>query len=158
MGRSLKIRKTNPDVSGPDDLVDAGYNNLYGVVGGNTGQSNVGARPQITCSIRLPGRPPSLGSIIRQKGTRKFLVQELIDPTQQGTCVLVNKAQGALLPGEMSISLTTFSNGAQFLAALRNHYGYDFNGTGYILQFASAGAAAAAPPGSIYTIATIAGN
>lgn len=65
MGRPLKIRKTQGSTP-----VDSGFNNLYGVVGGDTDQSG----SQILCRVKIGIQDEDDGYIIRQKGAKKFLV------------------------------------------------------------------------------------
>jgi hypothetical protein len=164
MGRSLKIRKTNPDVLGTDDFVDSGFNNpfnnSYGIVGGIVTQSST----QIDVRVKIlnpagGSYAEADGSIIRQKGTRKFLVT---DGTHVGVCMLVDKADGSLATGtngmgEMTITATRHASvggGIVRLNALRNKFGYDFDDppVGYILSF---GAPEAAQPGMPYSIAQV---
>jgi hypothetical protein len=158
MGKGLKIRKTNPDVLGTDDYVDSGFSNLYGVVGGITSQTD----RQIDVRVKILNPAGGSfaeadGSIIRQKGTRKFLVT---DGTNTGVCMLVDKADGSLATGtnglgEMTIAVTrhvSAGGGVVRLNSLRNKFGYDFIGTGYILSF---GAPEAAQPGMPYSIAQV---
>ena len=104
MGRALKIQKTSPGSgnSGASVLVDAGFNNFgsltdpvynsagtlsasdfLGVVGGAPVISSPSTSyPEIaaTVNIALPsgsGQGAAAGRIIRQKGARKFMVQDL---------------------------------------------------------------------------------
>jgi hypothetical protein len=158
VGKGLKIRKTNPDVLGTDDFVDSGFSNLYGIVGGIVTQSST----QIDVRVKIlnpagGSYAEADGSIIRQKGTRKFLVT---DGTHVGVCMLVDKADGSLATGtngmgEMTITATRHASvggGIVRLNALRNKFGYDFDGDGYILSF---DAPAAAQPGMPYSIAQV---
>jgi hypothetical protein len=158
MGRSLKIRKTNPDVLGTDDYVDSGFSNLYGVVGGIVTQSDKQIKVRVKILNPAGGSfAEADGSIIRQKGTRKFLVT---DGTHVGVCMLVDKANGSLATGtnglgEMTITVerhASVGGGIVRLDSLRNKFGYDFSGTGYVLSF---DAPQPVQPGMPYSVAKV---
>lgn len=143
MGRPLKTAKTA--------TVDTGFSNPsgYGVVGGDIGFTN----DQILCRVRVPGESEADGFIIRQKGSRKYLVEDI--GGDQGTCVLVDKADGSLDEGEMTVTITKFDTTTTRLAKFSGHYGYDFDGVGYYLSF---GAADDVPVGGIFEVAQVASD
>ena len=139
MGRPLKTAK------GPG--IDTGYDQPYGVVGGNSGI--VGT--QIQCRVKIGANPEANGWIIRQKGARKFFVT---DGTFSGTCALADLANGTLTDDSMTITVTDAGAVTHRLARINDTFGVTFTGTGFILTF---GAASATPPnGSPYQIATVA--
>jgi hypothetical protein len=147
MGRPLKTAKVNPDNATPGDIVDGGYDQPYGVVGGNTGTTGT----QIQARVKIGANAEANGWIIRQKGARKFLAT---DGTNIGQCSLVNQPNGSLGANEMTITVTDAGAVTHRLAKLGDTFGIDFTGQGYILSF---GAASATPPaGSIYPVVTVA--
>lgn len=141
MGKPLKIAKSA--------TVDSGFSNPtgYGVVGGDTGFAST----QLQCRVKVAGQAESNGFIVRQKGSRKYLVQDAA--AKQGTCLLVDKANGTLADGEMTVTITKLDTTTTRLSKFSDHYGYDFANVGYYLTF---GAAAATPTGGIYEVARVA--
>lgn len=139
MGRPLKTAK------GPG--IDTGYDNLYGVVGGNTGTAGT----QIQARVKIGANAEANGWIVRQKGARKFFVT---DGVNFGTCVLVDLANGTLTADTMTITCTDAGATTFRLAKLNDTFGIDFTGAGYILTFGAA--SATPPPGSTYPIVTVA--
>jgi hypothetical protein len=139
MGRPLKIAKSA--------TIDSGYNSPsgYGVVGGNTGI----ATTQILCQVKIGANPEAPGYIIRQKGSKKYLVT---DGTNTGICFLRDEATGALTDDSMTVTITKFDTTTARLANFSDSFGYDFTDTGYYLTF---NAAAAVPVGGIYEVATV---
>lgn len=138
MGRPLKTAKGAG--------IDTGYDQPYGVVGGNTGVPGT----QILCRVKIGANAESNGWIIRQKGARKYLVT---DGVNIGQCALVDLANGTLTDNSMTITITDVGAVTHRLSQLGDSFGVDFAGQGYLLTF---GAAAVAPPGSLYTVATVA--
>lgn len=137
MARPLKIQKT---------AVQAGYpSGQYGIVGGNTTL----AGNQIKCRVKIGTAAEADGWIIRQKGSRKYLVS---DGTNIGHCVLANTANGSLAANTMTVTATLLDASTVRLAKFGDSYGYSFTGVGYYLTF---GAAAAAPTGGLYAVATV---
>ena len=73
MGRPIKTAKLNGSIG-----VDSGYNNptgptnTYGVVAGNTALTP----PSILCRVKIGTDAEANGYIIRQRGTRKYLVAD----------------------------------------------------------------------------------
>lgn len=139
MGRPLKTAK------GPG--IDTGYDQPYGVVGGNTGTAGT----QIQARVKVGGNAEANGWIIRQKGARKFLVT---DGVNIGQCSLVDQPNGSLGDNEMTITITDAGAVTYRLAKLGDAFGIDFTGQGYILTFGAA--SATPPPGSLYPVATVA--
>lgn len=132
MGRPIKISKLS--------AVDTGYNNpagagnTYGVVGGNTNQTN----PTIQCRVKVGANAEANGFIVRQKGARKFLVS---DGTNVGTCVLADSADGALADSTMTITATKADTTTVRLARISDYNAIDFAGVAYNVTFNAAAAA-----------------
>jgi len=136
MGRPLKI--SHPGV-------DLGYNNLYGVVGGDTATSGL----QVLCRVKIRGNAEANGFIVRQKGARKFLVS---DGTNVGICVLADSDNASLADDTMTVTVTKADASTVRLAKFSNNRGLDFSGNAYVLSFGSAGVA---PAGSLYSVVTV---
>ena len=99
MGRPIKISKQQGEI-----IVDSGYNNALGlgVVGGNTGISG----NQIACTVNIEGGSGAVpGFIVDQKGSRKFLVEEIATGIR-GVCIT---ATSAAVIGNMVIAVTTLA-------------------------------------------------
>jgi len=137
MGRPIKTAKPG---------VDLGYPNLYGVVAGDTGTAGL----QIQARVKIAGQAEADGFIVRQKGSRKYLVQDAA--TNIGICTLVDGASGSLADGEMIVEIDKLDGTTVNLAKFSNKYGYDFNDDGFYLSF---GPAAAVPDGGIYEVAQV---
>jgi hypothetical protein len=139
MGRPLKIKKsTTKDIgfNAWDQLTTpvfpATFNTdqYQGVVGGAGNGSGVAttAYPVVKCRVFIAGQSEEDGWIVRQKGTRKYLVQGASSGIQ-GICILANEAQGALSSGNMNISFSQDSDSSEVLISkLTNKYAYDFTG------------------------------
>lgn len=140
MGRPLKIAKSA--------TIDTGYDNGagLGVVGGDTGI----ATTQILCRVKIGANPESDGYIIRQKGSKKYIVT---DGTNTGICYLTNEPNGSLSESAMTVSATKLDTTTIRLAHFGDTYGTDFTGTGYFLTF---NAPAAPPQGSTYEVVQVA--
>jgi len=104
--------------------------NRIGGTGGLTSLSTNTIQP----AVKIGSASAGTGSIIAQKGIRKFRVT---DGTNTGTCTLVNKAQGSLAAGEMSIAVTT-TGGSFYASRITNKFVYDFAGNKYRYWFATA--------------------
>jgi hypothetical protein len=101
-----------------------------GVVGGegNGGGVATAAYPVVKCRVFITGQSEEDGWIVRQKGTRKYLVEGASSGVQ-GVCVLANQAEGALTAGNMNISFSLDSDSSEVLISkLTNKYAYDFTG------------------------------
>ena len=139
MGRPIKTAKGAG--------IDTGYDQPYGVVGGNTGVPGT----QILCRVKIGANAEANGWIIRQKGARKYLVT---DGVNIGQCILVDLVNGSLTNDSMTITITDGAAATHRLAQLGDSFGVSFAGQGYILTF---GAASSTPPaGSLYPVATVA--
>lgn len=146
MGRPIKISKISS--------VDTGYNNpagalnTYGVVGGDTAQTN----PTILCRVKIGANAEADGYIIRQKGARKFLVS---DGTNTGVCVLADLANASLTADTMTITATKVDTTTVRLSQISDYFGLDFANTPYYLTF-NAAAAAAPSNGQPYELVQVA--
>lgn len=73
--------------------------------------------------------------ILAQKGSKKYRVRTSATASHVGSCVLVNKAAGALDEGEMLLqgflSGDTGSGSPTLIAKLTKHYAVDFSGNRY---------------------------
>lgn len=143
MGRPLKIAHTGGDL---------GYAGLYGVVGGDTGTSG----GQIQCRVKIGANAEDDGFIVRQKGSRKYLVKDTSGNT--GVCTLVNGATGSLADGEMLVEVTDAATNTFALARFNNKFGVTYTGQGFYLTFGAA--SATMPPAGknsgLYEIGTVA--
>ena len=139
MGRPLKIKKSTTKDIGfnawgtlTNPVYPATFNSteFAGVVGGegNGGGVATTAYPVVKCRVFITGQSEEDGWIVRQKGTRKYLVQGA-SSGEQGVCVLANEAQGALTAGNMNISYSLDADSSEVLISkLTNKYAYDFTG------------------------------
>ena len=138
MGRPLKIKKSTTKDIGfnawgtlTNPVYPATFNSTQfaGVVGGegNGGGVATTAYPVVKCRVFITGQTERDGWIVRQKGTRKYLVEDTSGA--QGVCVLANQAQGALTAGNMNISYSLDADSSEVLISkLNNKYAYDFTG------------------------------
>ena len=139
MGRPLKIKKsTTKDIgfNAWGTLTNPVYPDTFnstqfaGVVGGegNGGGVATTAYPVVKCRVFITGQSEEDGWIVRQKGTRKYLVEGASSGIQ-GVCILANQAQGALTAGNMNISYSLDADSSEVLISkLTNKYAYDFTG------------------------------
>ena len=139
MGRPLKIKKsTTKDIgfNAWDTLTNPVYPATFnstqfaGVVGGegNGGGVATATYPVVKCRVFIAGQSEEDGWIVRQKGTRKYLVEGASSGVQ-GVCILANEAQGALTSGNMNISYSLDADSSEVLISkLTNKYAYDFTG------------------------------
>ena len=123
MGRPLKIQKTN--TSG--QAKQGGTYNV-GVAGGNT--SLTGA--QVVVRVKVGANAEADGYIIRQKGSRKFLVS---DGSNEGVCTVVDKNDGSLAADEMTMTVTLPGSGADRLERISNKFGITHGGDKVALSF-----------------------
>ena len=125
MGRPLKIKKSTTKDIGfnawgtlTNPVYPATFNTteFAGVVGGegNGGGVATTAYPVVKCRVFITGQSEEDGWIVRQKGTRKYLVQGA-SSGEQGVCVLANEAQGALTAGNMNISYSLDADSSEVL-------------------------------------------
>jgi len=138
MGRPLKVAKGENKSSAFNN--PAGITNTYGVVGGNI----LIPGTQIVCRVKVGENAESVGSIIRQKGRAKFLVEDASG--NRGICTLSDLADGSLTANTMTV---TTSVGR--LSRITNRWGHGFDGTKYLLSFN-----AIAPGATVYPTATVA--
>jgi len=119
MGRPLKIAKSA--------AIDSGFpQTASGVVGGNTSISG----NQVLCRVKVGANAEANGFIVRQKGKKKFLVQDASG--NQGVCTLANTANSSLTDNTMTITCT-FANATTFRAAtITNHFVTSFAGVKYV--------------------------
>ena len=139
MGRPLKVKKSTTKDIGfnawntlTNPVYPATFNatQYAGVVGGegNGGGVATAAYPVVKCRVFIAGQSEEDGWIVRQKGTRKYLV-EGASSGEQGVCILANQAQGALTSGNMNISYSLDADSSEVLISkLTNKYAYDFTG------------------------------
>lgn len=140
MGRPLKIANANTanDIDRTIRTQDpeyynkpAGADNTYGVVGGNTTLSG----NQILCRAKVGDNAEGDGFIVRQKGSKKYLVNV---NGNVGACFLVDKDNGSLAANEMTVTATDDSSASFRLARFSNRWGIDFEGNSYIVTFNAA--------------------
>ena len=84
----------------------------------------------IDCRVKIAENDEADGTIIRQKGAKKFLVT---DGTNTGICILSDIDDGNLANGTMTVCIT-HSNKEVRLEYLSNKYGVDFEGNRYALS------------------------
>ena len=123
MGRPLKIQKTN--TSGQ---AKTGGTYSVGVAGGNTALTGA----QIVVRVKVGSNAEADGYIIRQKGSRKFLVS---DGSNEGVCTVVDKNDGALGADEMTMTVTLPGSGADRLERISNKFGITHSGDKVALSF-----------------------
>jgi len=144
MGRPLKISKLMtaegvgkdigyPSISSltaavtPSGLTSTEF---YGVVGGQIetdGGAAAGpglANPVVSVRVKITGESESDGFIVRQKGSRKYLVED--GSGNVGICFLADVADAALSDGEMTITVFTSDSSAIRLKKLTNKYATDW--------------------------------
>ena len=139
MGRPLKIKKSTTKDIGFNawgvltaPVYPATFNSTQfaGVVGGvgDGGGVATATYPVVKCRVYITGQSEEDGFIIRQKGTRKYLVEGASSGIQ-GVCVLANQAASSLTAGNMNISYSLDADSSEVLISkLTNKYAYDFTG------------------------------
>ena len=89
---------------------------------------------QIVCRVKVGANAEANGSIVRQKGIKKFVVS---DGSNTGTCTLANTANASLANNTMTITCT-YPNAATFRASrITNKYVWDQNNVKYIVSDSS---------------------
>ena len=78
----------------------------------------------IDCRVKIAENDEAAGTIIRQKGAKKFLVT---DGSNTGGCVLSDLADGDLENGTMTVCIVHNDKEVR-LEYLSNKYGVDFKG------------------------------
>ena len=127
MANKLKIAKTGKDLFVSPTLISG---NHIGGTGGDTGI----AGNQIQGACKIGSNAAAACWLVRQKGASKFLVQDA--NTNRDICTLVNKAQGILAAGEMSIAVTT-TGGNFYASRITNKFVHDFSGNKYRYWFSA---------------------
>jgi hypothetical protein len=127
MGRPLKTAKLAGKGTGFNN--PAGEFNTYGVVGGDT--AIVG--PQIRVRVRIPGQAEADGFIVRQKGRKKFLVEDAAG--NRGVCFVADVNNLALAEGDMTVAVTLSDSSVVRLERISNRWGVDFAGGKHLLTF-----------------------
>lgn len=89
---------------------DSGYPVGTALTGGNTSISG----NQISPAVKVGSNSAATGYIVRQKGAKKFLVNDLAG--NEGICTLTNTDSGNLTANTMSIECT-YANAATFYAS-----------------------------------------
>jgi hypothetical protein len=148
MGRPLKISKLVKDNGNILERKGFGYpqigtltaavtptgltaDEFYGAVGGqiraagDAEPSEFAEFPVISVRIRVAGESEDDGFVVRQKGSRKYLVEDT--DGNVGVCVLVDKANGALAEGEMTITVLLDDSTEVRLKKLTNKYATDWS-------------------------------
>ena len=147
MGRPLKIKKTTttdvgfnpwssltaPDT--PEGFTPGSATEYGGVVGGvgNGGGVATADYPVVKCRVFITGFSEDDGFIIRQKGSFKYLVEDVNG--NQGVCVLANEADTALTEGNMNITLTLDDSSPVNIKKLTNKFALDYNNVRYAVNF-----------------------
>lgn len=136
MGRPLKIKKTTTKDIGfnsfselenpvfPNTLTSSEF---FGVVGGNdsAGDLATAAYPTVKVRVKIGANAEADGSIIRQKGSIKYLVT---DGTNTGTCTLADLDDAALTDNTMTITLDEGDSTPRRVSKLTNKYALDYTG------------------------------
>ena len=152
MGRPLKIAKLMTSVGVGKDI---GYPNVgsltspvtpngldstefYGVVGGQI-EADGGAaagpgagNPVVQVRVKIGSNSEANGFIVRQKGSRKYLVEDASGNT--GVCTLVNLADSNLTADSMTITVFTSDSSAIRLKKLTDKYGTDWSDNVYFVN------------------------
>ena len=139
MGRPIKISK--------GQNIDTGYGNQLGlgIIGGDTTIPG----SQVKVRFKINGTEAD-GYIVQQRSANRFRVT---NGTIIGVCTLVNKANGSLSDGEMTMTATRADATTFKLAKVGDINGLDFLGNYYFLTM---GTASATPPvGSEFQIVSV---
>jgi len=157
MGRPLKIMKLGAGAEGATTGKDIGFNTVseltapvtpdglgqdqfYGVVGGDittTGTAEPGPNadnPVVLVRVFIAGESEEDGLIIRQKGSRQYLV-EGISSGAQGVCTLSDEADASLTSGNMTITVYPGDSTAVRLKKLTNKWCLDWSDNRYFVNF-----------------------
>ena len=157
MGRPLKIKHSatidigfpvfgsltapvtpdSADVFAPTDWIN--------VVGGDTVLADQ-FNPVITVRSKIAGQAEANAFIVRQKGSKKYLVTDT--NVQSGVCILEDSNNGAITDGGMTITITLPGSSQVRLARMTNRWGIDFSGVRYLLNFFDTSSATAIKSGT----------
>ncbi len=158
MGRPLKISKIVKDNGNILERKGFGYpqigtltaavtptgltaDEFYGAVGGqiraagDAEPAEFAAFPVISVRIRVAGESEDDGFVVRQKGSRKYLVEDTDGNVD--VCVLVDKDNGDLAEGEMTITVVEGDSTEVRLKKLTNKYATAWNDTVYFVNMFS---------------------
>jgi hypothetical protein len=135
MGRPLKIKKTlTKDIgfNSFDQLENPVFPNtltaseFFGVVGGNdsAGTLATAAYPTVKIRVKIGANAEADGSIIRQKGSIKYLVT---DGTNTGICVLADLDDGDLTANTMTITMDEGDSTPLRVSRLTNKWALDYS-------------------------------
>lgn len=152
MGRPLKIKKTTTkdigfnsfdELQSPVYPVTVSATEFYGVVGGDdsSGTLATATYPTVKIRVKIGSNAEADGSIIRQKGSIKYLVT---DGTNTGVCTLANLADGALTPNTMTITMEEGDSTPVRVSRLTNKWALDYSTppVRYVANFFDAGSTA----------------
>ena len=152
MGRPLKIAKlmtsegVGKDIGFPliseltAPVTPSGLlaSEFYGVVGGQiesdggAASGSGAANPVVSVRVKVSGETEADGFIVRQKGSRKYLVEDTNGNV--GICVLVDEDDASLSDGEMTITVFTDDSSAIRLRKLTNKYATDWSDNVYFVN------------------------
>ena len=136
MGRPLKIKKTTTkdvgfnafnELENPVYPVTVAATEFYGVVGGDdsAGTLATATYPTVKIRVKIGANAEADGSIIRQKGSIKYLVT---DGTNTGICTLADLADGALTDNTMTITMDEGDSTPVRISKLTNKWALDYTG------------------------------
>jgi hypothetical protein len=135
MGRPLKIKKTTTkdigfnsfsELENPVFPVTVSASEFFGVVGGDdsAGTLATATYPTVKIRVKIGSAVEADGSIIRQKGSTKYLVT---DGTNTGVCILANLADGALTANTMTITMDEGDSTPLRVSRLTNKWALDYS-------------------------------
>lgn len=156
MGRPLKIMKLGAGSEGSTTGKDIGYpavsqltapvtpdgleqGQFYGVVGGDittSGTAEAGpnaGNPVVSVRVYISGQSEDNGFILRQKGSRQYLVQD--GSGNVGVCTLTDEADSSLTEGSMTITVYPGDSTAVRLKKLTNKWCLDWSNNRYFVNF-----------------------
>jgi len=136
MGRPLKIKKTTTkdigfnsfgELENPVYPVTLTASEFYGVVGGDDSAGTLAtvAYPTVKIRVKIGSNAEADGSIIRQKGSIKYLVT---DGTNTGVCTLADLNDGALTADTMTITMEDDDSTPRRISKLTNKWALDYTG------------------------------
>lgn len=157
MGRPLKIMKLGAGAEGATTGKDIGFplvstltapvtpdgldtDQFYGVVGGDITTSNTAEpgpnanNPVVSVRVFIAGESEEDGFILRQKGSRQYLV-EGASSGAQGVCTLSDEADTSLTSGNMTITVLPGDSSAVRLKKLTNKWCLDWSDNRYFVNF-----------------------
>lgn len=90
------------------------------------------AGQQIVVRVKIAGFAEADGYIVKQKGSRRYLVS---DGTNTGICKLEDLANGSLTDGTMTVTFTKDDASTVRAKKLNNHTFVDFAGARHVWTF-----------------------